>query len=93
MESSSVSSAEATKLELQLRQTKNVLEDTRAELDRLKQASSGSEKDKAALQQQLNTELSQLKFVVCIFRFQMAVLNLESISSRLSIAFLLLVIF
>ena len=56
-----MSSAEVAKLEMQLRQTKNALEDTRAELDRVKLSSSGSEKDKAALQQQLNNELAQLK--------------------------------
>ena len=61
VESSSVSSAEVAKLEMQLRQTKNALEDTRAELDRVKLSSSGSEKDKAALQQQLSNDLAALK--------------------------------
>jgi hypothetical protein len=63
-ESSGVSSAEVAKLELQLRQAKNALEDTRSELDRIKQSSSGSEKDKAVMQQQLSGEMSQIKFVV-----------------------------
>lgn len=60
-ESSGVSSAEVAKLELQLRQAKNALEDTCSELDRIKQSSSGSEKDKAVMQQQLSGEMSQIK--------------------------------
>ena len=40
----------------------SLLQDTRAELDRVRLASSGSAKDTAALQAQLSDELASLKF-------------------------------
>ena len=55
-----------SRLEQQLRSTKDALEDSKNELDRLKASASGSEKDKALVQQQLNAELAQLKYV-CIY--------------------------
>ena len=67
VESSSLSSAEVSRLEQQLRSTKDALEDSKNELDRLKASASGSEKDKALVQQQLNAELAQLKYVcICV---------------------------
>eukprot|EP00042_Codosiga_hollandica_P049734 m.582792 g.582792 ORF g.582792 m.582792 type:complete len:899 (+) comp57948_c0_seq2:83-2779(+) len=61
VESTGVSSAEVLKLESQLRTTKNDLEDARAELNRIRASASGTEKDKAQLQQQLSNEITTLK--------------------------------
>ena len=52
-DSSGMSSAEVSRLEMQLRNAKSDLAELQGELDRSKAASSGSEKDKAAVQQQL----------------------------------------
>ncbi len=63
-DSSGMSSAEVSRLEMQLRNAKSDLAELQGELDRAKAASSGSEKDKAAVQQQLQDDLTKAKFAV-----------------------------
>jgi chromosome condensin MukBEF MukE localization factor len=54
------------KLELQLRNARNDLEDAQAELKRLRTTATGSEQDKAAMQNQLRSEIDHLKYAALV---------------------------